>query len=175
MTFRNFALNRYDQTEHLKVEVPLAGDKYNYAGFFRILRGDYADGYAYLRLTADEYSEADGAECVVLQDEHYKEEFDKDGSVYDPTERENPNHYWEFARWDDYKKSWGNRSLQFGKRKSDQAGVRFLGELEEEADGIVKVTIPANDSDAYYTLQGVKVSQPTKGVYIHNGKKVIVK
>ena len=30
--------------------------------------------------------------------------------------------------------------------------------------------------DAFYTLQGVKVSKPTtKGVYIHNGKKVLVK
>lgn len=27
--------------------------------------------------------------------------------------------------------------------------------------------------DSYYTLQGVKVAQPTKGVYIHNGKKII--
>ncbi len=175
VTFRNFALNRYDQTETLKVEVPLEGENRNYAGFFRILKGKYADGYAYLRLTADEYSQADGAECVVLQDKHYKEEIDKDGSVYDPTEGANPNHYWEFARWEDYKKSWGNRSLQFGKHKSAASGVRYLGELEDEADGIIKVTAPTTDSEAYYTLQGVKVAQPTKGVYIRNGKKVIVR
>ncbi len=29
--------------------------------------------------------------------------------------------------------------------------------------------------DAYYNLQGMKVKKPTKGLYIHNGKKVIVK
>ena len=30
--------------------------------------------------------------------------------------------------------------------------------------------------DTFYTLQGVKVSKPTtKGVYIHNGKKVLIK
>lgn len=29
------------------------------------------------------------------------------------------------------------------------------------------------DADAFYTLQGVKVSRPVKGVYIHNGKKFI--
>ncbi len=29
--------------------------------------------------------------------------------------------------------------------------------------------------DAYYNLQGMKVKKPTKGLYIHNGKKVILK
>lgn len=29
--------------------------------------------------------------------------------------------------------------------------------------------------DAYYTLQGIKVAKPTQGLYIHNGKKVIIK
>lgn len=29
--------------------------------------------------------------------------------------------------------------------------------------------------DAWYTIDGVQVAQPTKGVYIHNGQKVIVK
>lgn len=31
------------------------------------------------------------------------------------------------------------------------------------------------DNEAYYTLQGVKVSRPTHGIYIHAGKKVMVK
>lgn len=32
----------------------------------------------------------------------------------------------------------------------------------------------STDGDAsFYTLQGVKVSRPVKGVYIHNGKKFI--
>ena len=31
-------------------------------------------------------------------------------------------------------------------------------------------------NDSFYTIQGVKVSKPTtKGVYIHNGKKVYIK
>jgi hypothetical protein len=30
-------------------------------------------------------------------------------------------------------------------------------------------------SDAYYTLQGQRVAKPGKGLYIKNGKKVIVK
>lgn len=28
---------------------------------------------------------------------------------------------------------------------------------------------------AYYTLQGVKVLRPTKGIYIHGGKKIVIK
>jgi hypothetical protein len=31
------------------------------------------------------------------------------------------------------------------------------------------------DSDTYYDLQGRKVTNPTRGVYIKNGRKVIVK
>lgn len=35
---------------------------------------------------------------------------------------------------------------------------------------------PVYASDAYYTLQGTKIEKPVKGgVYIHNGKKIIVK
>ncbi len=32
-----------------------------------------------------------------------------------------------------------------------------------------------DNDDAYYNLQGAKVTTPNKGVYIHNGKKVILK
>lgn len=37
-----------------------------------------------------------------------------------------------------------------------------------------EIASPLND-DAYYNLNGQRVTKPTKGVYIHNGKKVIVK
>jgi len=30
-------------------------------------------------------------------------------------------------------------------------------------------------SDAYYTLQGQRVAKPGKGLYIKNGKKVVIK
>lgn len=38
----------------------------------------------------------------------------------------------------------------------------------------VEVTTKRNDN-AYYTLQGIKVLRPTKGIYIHNGKKIVIK
>ena len=47
----------------------------------------------------------------------------------------------------------------------------------EEATGIITIDSKGNlvEDDAWYTLQGVKVAHPTKGVYIHNQKKVILK
>ena len=33
----------------------------------------------------------------------------------------------------------------------------------------------AGEKDVYYNLQGVRVANPGKGVYIKNGKKVLVK
>ena len=49
---------------------------------------------------------------------------------------------------------------------------------DEVADGIkdINITQKVVDTDAWYTLQGVKVTQPVKGgVYIHNNKKVVIK
>lgn len=45
-----------------------------------------------------------------------------------------------------------------------------------EATGISNITSGAADSGAWYNMQGVKVEKPAqKGVYIHNGKKIVVK
>ena len=44
-----------------------------------------------------------------------------------------------------------------------------------ETTDISGVTTPATLSNTYYDLQGRKVTQPTRGLYILNGKKVIVK
>lgn len=38
---------------------------------------------------------------------------------------------------------------------------------------VSEVKMANTDADAFYTLQGIKVSRPVKGVYIHNGKKFI--
>lgn len=44
-----------------------------------------------------------------------------------------------------------------------------------ETTGINEVNAAAKADGAYYTLQGVKTSKAAKGIYIHNGKKVVVK
>lgn len=47
----------------------------------------------------------------------------------------------------------------------------------EETTGIEGVTTDENktDDDGYYNLNGQRVTNPQKGIYIHRGKKVIFK
>lgn len=58
-----------------------------------------------------------------------------------------------------------------------KAGIIFDDIDFDETTAISNVN--ANEKNvkdgAYYTLQGIKVAKPTRGLYIHNGKKVIIK
>lgn len=46
----------------------------------------------------------------------------------------------------------------------------------DDTTGISTAKVKTAEADnAYYTLQGVKTMKPAKGLYIHNGKKIIVK
>ena len=48
--------------------------------------------------------------------------------------------------------------------------------MDNETTGISELKNNTSNTDAaYYTLQGMKVVKPVKGIYIHQGKKVIVK
>lgn len=63
----------------------------------------------------------------------------------------------------------------FAKNKIDEDSV--VSDNGGFVDGIEEI-IPvseSNDDDIYYNLNGVRVETPSKGVYIHNGKKVIIK
>lgn len=60
--------------------------------------------------------------------------------------------------------------------QSNNMGIGFV--FEDEVTGIK--TVSSNNSDmmednTWYTIQGVKVANPTKGVYIYNHKKVVIK
>ncbi|MBR5085258.1 MAG: leucine-rich repeat domain-containing protein, partial [Prevotella sp.] len=143
---------------------------------------------------AAEFPVASSGEILVKKDEpavdvdnhvypYYWEVMIKDGIPYDAranvgNETYNPKRWWDDKAkpiaftWEEYSLSWGDRT----KALNDQSALKYFGELEEDADGMAKVVIPADDvQDVYYTLQGVRVTNPTKGVYILNGKKVIVK
>jgi hypothetical protein len=43
------------------------------------------------------------------------------------------------------------------------------------ATGIATVKTVIPNDGVFYTLQGVRVDKPTKGIYIQNGKKVVIK
>lgn len=208
--FRNFALSSYSDTDYNSGETQLKGEATNYVGFFRIKKGNYASGYAYLHLSGDvdeegnsfpvkdaqgkviadsEYKSATGAEILVREDAgqdgdipYYFEYSVTDGSPFDARAEyvqtghgKNPKGWWVEANnftWKYSKTSWGDRTKQW---TNSSSVLEYLGEMED-ADGIVKLVVPANNADGdFYTLQGVKVMNPTKGIYIQNGKKIIVK
>lgn len=49
----------------------------------------------------------------------------------------------------------------------------YLYELEEHPSAITEVRTTTTASHVYYNLAGQRIEQPTKGIYIYNGKKVI--
>ncbi len=54
--------------------------------------------------------------------------------------------------------------------------MNFIESSTTDISDIQKETLDDADSDnVYYNLQGMRVSHPQKGMYIHNGKKVIVR
>ena len=54
-----------------------------------------------------------------------------------------------------------------------------LGSLngdDDETTGIRDLMINDSESDVWYNLRGQRIDTPTKkGLYIHNGRKVVVK
>ena len=72
---------------------------------------------------------------------------------------------------------------QFLGNKTDDPNNPSLAKMaivfDDEDDGGSTTTVTevkpnsTDDNASFYTLQGVKVSRPVKGVYIHNGKKFI--
>jgi hypothetical protein len=68
-----------------------------------------------------------------------------------------------------------NKTYQFkcGGTKWRLAAIRFIA--SSVPTGISTVQNGVAVSDVYYNLQGVRVANPQKGVFIHNGKKVVIK
>lgn len=52
----------------------------------------------------------------------------------------------------------------------DDVAVRF-----PKSSGIENITVNEEADDVYYDLMGRRVNNPTKGIYIHNGKKVYIR
>lgn len=70
----------------------------------------------------------------------------------------------------------GKAYLRLPTSVSATAGAKAIGfVIEGETTGINEVApaVPAADED-YYTLSGIKTRKPTRGIYIHQGRKVVV-
>ncbi|MCR5679215.1 MAG: starch-binding protein [Prevotella sp.] len=78
----------------------------------------------------------------------------------------------QFAQVNDGEEVGGHVILQVAKSSSARAALDVV--FADETTGISAIENAAN-AGVYYNLQGVRVAQPTKGLYIVNGKKVIMK
>jgi hypothetical protein len=58
---------------------------------------------------------------------------------------------------------------------SMKVGTRGIEGDGEDTTGISEVIVTDQEPDAYYNLQGQRVENPGKGIYIKNGQKVIIK
>ena len=52
---------------------------------------------------------------------------------------------------------------------------RSTFELDDETTGISQVEASKSNVEGFYNLAGQRVANPTKGLYIVNGKKVVIK
>lgn len=68
----------------------------------------------------------------------------------------------------------------FGEAVSGGAKLAMVFEGFEDDNVVTGIsdnlsTKPVLTDDSYYNLQGMRVEKPVKGIYIHNGKKVVIK
>ena len=61
----------------------------------------------------------------------------------------------------------------------ETALAKMMLVFDDETSGVTEIknveVKKQNNDNAYYTLQGIKVLKPTKGIFIHNGKKIVIK
>jgi hypothetical protein len=151
VTDRNFVMCPYSTTK-LDGASSYSGGANDFVGFFRVVGGTSSgDNRAYLSLPADLYKSSEGAEAIVVARTDFRSD-----KWHDPVSGFN----------------WGQRNLTTV-QESKAIGEPFFE--FDDATGVASISFSVDNEGNYYTLQGVKTSQPQKGVYIKNGRKVIVK
>ena len=166
VSFRNFGFGHFHKTT-IKNKMNYE----DYAGFFRCKKGSsISSGKAYLKLAKDEFGfTGDEVELLIKKDDNYYMRAGAGVDAADIDEREEG--YWKIATW--------TPPVDFGERNiSIPAPAKWFQEPffeEDEATGVAKIIIPVSSVDTYYNLNGQQVVNPTKGVYIKNGKKIIIK
>ena len=148
ITYRYFGLSNYYRTKY-HISLGTADSQPDYLGFFRLTsNGKSGANKAYLSIPANaEVGNGVGATYGYIDFNGQLLE----NKFHDQYEAETPAKFANMAMiFDDLIE--GNETT----------GIK---ELETEV---------LNDNK-YYNLQGIEVAYPVKGIYIHNGKKVIVK
>ena len=148
ITYRYFGLSNYYRTKYHK-NLGAADTQSDYLGFFRLTsNGKSGANRAYLSIPANaEVGNRVGATYGYL---------DFNGQLLE-------NQYHEQYE--------GESPAKFA-----NMAMVFDDLIEgNETTGIKELETDVLNDNKYYNLQGVEVAYPVKGIYIHNGKKVIVK
>lgn len=69
----------------------------------------------------------------------------------------------------------GKEDVTLQELKDAMAALQAAIDTYKQTTGINDVNAENADNGAWYTLQGVKVNKAQKGIFIHNGKKVVLK
>lgn len=148
ITYRYFGLSNYYRTKYHK-SLGAADTQSDYLGFFRLTsKGKSGANRAYLSIPANaEVGNRVGATYGYL---------DFNGQLLE-------NQYHEQYE--------GESPAKFA-----NMAMVFDDLIEgNETTGIKELETEVLNDNKYYNLQGIEVAYPVKGIYIHNGKKVIVK
>jgi hypothetical protein len=189
--YRNFIMSRIKNTNIAKQEIGLENITNNYVGFFRVISSKASGGKAYLHLKNDEYDDGQGMEAIIVGDleqygtssyKMYQMEVDRRKDAYGLVGPDETG-LWKTGTGADpdmewtAESNWGDRSQSGVKAK-----LMFFDEPEfiPYEDGSATAIIPASmiggaEKDVYFTTQGIRVNNPTSGLYIKNGKKVVIK
>ncbi len=153
---RNFVLGRYAKTDLFKDKFPgVDPDEYadDYVAFFRAKSMTPGKNKAHLKVPNSIFSEPKGVELIAVNPTDFRED------------------EW-FRKYRVYG-DWGQKASGIAPFQAKSFGEPF--EDEYEATGISNVKSENTDDAAIYNLQGVKVVNPVKGVYVKAGKKIIIK
>lgn len=149
--YRYFGLSSYHNTAYYKSTQK--GE--DYIGFFRLTeKGTSGANKAYLRIPSSAVVGTDG-ETVTQDDLNTYGFLDFNAQLSGQETDEDSNN-----------PSLAKAMLLFDDENFDN-DITAIGIITEN-DSIVK-------DNAYYNLQGVRVATPSKGIYIFNGKKILVK
>ena len=147
--YRYFGLSSYHNTAYYKSTQK--GE--DYIGFFRLTeQGTSGDNKAYLSIPSSAVVGTDGVTLDYLNTYGFLD-FNAQLSGHETDEDSN-------------NPSLAKAMLLFDDENFDN-DITAIGIITEN-DSIVK-------DNAYYNLQGVRVATPSKGIYIFNGKKILVK
>jgi hypothetical protein len=63
-----------------------------------------------------------------------------------------------------------------GRTQAKEINIEFGSEEDGETNGVQDVVVTNHDADdTWFTLQGVQVDTPTRGIFIRGGKKYVIK